>query len=59
VLHWNATGVYTEMFAWIGTGKAYVTVIYNFGLMIVLGTLLGLLTGKISALLRSENPERP
>ena len=48
VVQWYSTGMYLEMFSWIGTDKAYMTVLYNLGLMLVLGTVLGFLTEKIT-----------
>ena len=53
-VQWHFTGVYLEMFSWIGTDKAYVTVLYNLGLMLVLGTVLGFLMDKITDLIGYE-----
>ena len=49
--------MYLEMFKWLHTGKGYITVLYNLGLMLVLGAVLGFLMEKItdlSNLLRSQ-----
>ena len=51
-IDWHAGRVYLEMFHWLHTGKAYVTVLYNLGLMLVLGSALGLVVGKITDLLQ-------
>ncbi|MBA7712831.1 hypothetical protein ES703_121821 [subsurface metagenome] len=50
-VHWHFTGMYLEMFNWIGTDRAYMTVLYNLGLMVVLGALLGFLMEKITGLI--------
>jgi hypothetical protein len=57
VMRWHAAAMYDEMFTWIGTDRAYITVLYNLGLMIVLGVVLGLLLGKIAGLSRYRHPE--
>ena len=54
VIHWHSTGMYLEMFNWVGTNKAYLTVVYNLGLMLVLGAALGFLMEKITDLLGYE-----
>ena len=50
VIDWNSTGMYLEMSGWTKTEKAYLTVLYNLGLMILWGITLGLLTKKITDL---------
>ena len=40
--------MYLEMFHWSQTGRAYITVLYNLGLMLVSGATLGLLMEKIT-----------
>jgi hypothetical protein len=57
VVRWHATGMYLEMFTWLKTGKGYVTVLYNLGLMLVLGGSLGFLMEKITDLLGYEVQE--
>lgn len=49
-VHWHSTGVYLEMFNWIGTSKGYLTVLYNLGIILVLGVTLGLLMERITRL---------
>ncbi len=49
-ISWQASGMYYEMFQWLGTGKAYLTVLYNIGFMIVMGLILGMLLEKIIGL---------
>lgn len=50
-VHWHSTGVYVEMFQWLQTGKSYVTVLYNLGLMLVTGIVLGSLMVRITDLI--------
>jgi len=50
-VHWHSTGMYLEMFKWLQADRGYLTVLYNLGLMVVLGTLLGFLMEKITDLL--------
>lgn len=57
VVQWHSTGMYLNMFNWIGTNKAYITVIYNLGLMVLLGVVLGLLLEKITDILGYEVTE--
>lgn len=54
VVYWHSTGMYLEMFNWIGTDKTYITVLYNLGLMLVLGAALGFLMEKITDLIGYE-----
>ncbi len=54
VVHWHSTGMYLEMFKWLQTGRGYITVLYNLGLMLVLGSVLGFLLEKINDLLGYE-----
>ncbi len=54
IVHWYTTGMYVEMFNWVGTEKAYMTVLYNLGLMLVLGAVLGFLMEKITDLIGYE-----
>ena len=51
---WHSTGMYLEMFSWLQTGKGYVTVLYNLGLMLVMGATLGFLMEKITDLFGYE-----
>lgn len=54
VVHWHSTGMYLEMFRWLETGRGYITVLYNLGIMLTLGAVLGFLMGKITDLLGYE-----
>ena len=54
VIQWHSMGMYLEMFSWTGTEKAYLAVLYNLGLMLLLGTVLGLLMQRITDLLGYE-----
>jgi hypothetical protein len=47
---WHNNGVQERMLAWTGTAKVYLLILYNLALMVILGTLLGILMGKISHL---------
>jgi len=51
VAHWYSTGMYLEMFNWVGTDKTYMTVLYNLGLILALGIVLGFLMEKITDLI--------
>ena len=51
-VNWHSTGMYLQMFNWLQTGKGYISVLYNLGLMLVLGILLGVLMQKIIDLIR-------
>ncbi len=42
-ISWQVSGMYQEMFRWLGSTKAYLTVLYNIGFMMVLGFILGML----------------
>jgi len=46
-VYWYSTGMYLEMFRWLQTGKGHITVLYNLGLMVVVGTVLGFLMVKV------------
>lgn len=54
VIRWHVAGMYLQMFRWLGTSKGYLTVLYNLGLMLVLGGSLGFLMQKITDLLGYE-----
>jgi len=43
--------MYLEMFSWLQTGRGYITVLYNLGLMLALGISLGFLMDKITDLI--------
>ena len=61
VVYWHSTGMYLEIFSWVETDKAFLTILYNLGLMLVLGAVLGLLMEKIAglvALLISKSPAK-
>ena len=51
VVCWHSTGMYLEMFNWLQTGRGYLTVLYNLGLMLVMGALLAYLMEKIADLI--------
>ena len=50
-IYWHSTGMYLEMLNWLQMGRGYITVLYNLGLMLVLGTALGFLMERISNLI--------
>ena len=54
IIHWYSTGMYIKLFDWIGEDRAYLTVLYNLGSIILLSVTLGLLMGKITDLLSHE-----
>jgi len=51
---WYSTEVHLEMYQWLPTGRGYLTVLYNLGLMLVLGVLLGFMMIKITNLIGNE-----
>ena len=54
VVNWHSTGMYLEMFEWLQAGRGYLTVLYNLGLMLVVGVVIGFLMEKIASLLGYE-----
>ena len=58
LVHWHSTGMYLEMFRWLEAGKGYIVVLYNLGVMLTLGTVLGFLIEKITDLLGYEVHEK-
>lgn len=50
-VQWHLNRMYLEMFGWLGTGLSYLTVLYNLGLMVVLGVALGFLIEQITDLI--------
>ncbi len=54
VVYWHSIGMYLKMFDWVGTDKTYVVVLYNLGLMLGMGSVLGFLMGKITDLIGYE-----
>jgi hypothetical protein len=46
----NSNGTHVQMLAWISSGKVSLLILYNLALMLISGTLLGILMGKITAL---------
>jgi hypothetical protein len=55
VFSWNASGKYDEMYLWLTSGKAFLVVLYNLGLMVVFGLLMGLMMSKITEFMSSFN----
>ena len=53
-VNWHSTGMYLEMFNWLQTGRGYITVLYNLGLMLVLGLTLGFLMERIYYLINYQ-----
>ena len=54
IVYWQSSGMYLEMFKWLETGRGYITMFYNLGLMLALGALLGFLMEKITDLIDYE-----
>ena len=50
VIDWYSSGMYLEMAGWADTEKAYLTVLYDLGLIISWGLALGLLMKRITDL---------
>jgi hypothetical protein len=53
-IQWHLSGMHLEMFSWLQTGRGYITVLYNLGLMLALGIGLGFLMDKITDLIGYE-----
>lgn len=51
VIDWHHNGMHLEMFRWVETGRGYIAALYNLGVMIALGSLLGLLVQKATGLM--------
>jgi len=58
VIHWHSTGMYLKMYEWLQSGRGYITVLYNLGLLLMAGSLLGLLLKKIADLLAGIRQKR-
>jgi hypothetical protein len=54
-VYWHLSGMYLEMFDWLGTGRGVITVLYNLALMLALGVSLGFLMDRVTGLMGSEN----
>jgi hypothetical protein len=50
-VYWHLSGMYLEMFDWLGTGRGVITVLYNLALMLVLGVSLGFLMDRVTGLI--------
>ena len=55
VFSWQSDGKYDEMYRGLTAGKGYLTALYNLGLMLVFGLMLGLLTSRLMETLTSLN----
>ena len=51
-VQWHSTGMYQEMIHWLQLDRGYITVLYNLGLMLAMGLVLGFLIQTITGLLR-------
>jgi heme/copper-type cytochrome/quinol oxidase subunit 1 len=58
IIDWYSTGMYERLFDLVEEGKAYLSVLYNLGLMTLLSLMLALLLNKINDLLGNERNER-
>ena len=58
VIHWHSTGMYLKMYEWLQAGRGYITVLYNLGLLLITGSLFGLLMKKIADLLAGIRQKR-
>jgi len=47
VVSWHNSGMYLEMSRWLQAGKGYIAVLYNLGMMLVMGIVLGYLVEKV------------
>lgn len=51
VVYFHSNGIHSQMRQWLEMDKGYITVIYNLALMVVTGTVLGILMERITRLL--------
>jgi len=56
-VYWHSTGMHLEMFQWLEADRGHITVLYNLGLMLGLGIVLGSLMVKITDLIGDRNGE--
>jgi hypothetical protein len=50
-IHWHISGEHTRMYEDVAAGTSYVGVLYNLGLVLLIGLVLGLLVQRVAALL--------
>ena len=55
MITWNNNGTHVEMFLWPGTGKGYLTVLYNLALMLVTGVMLGMLMNIVGSMIGRDH----
>ncbi len=58
IIDWYSAGTYDRLLDLVEEGKAYLSILYNLGLMTLLSFILGLLSGKIADLVGYEQRER-
>ena len=51
VAYFHSNGIYPSMRRWLELDKGYITVLYNLALMVITGTVLGILMERITRLL--------
>ena len=51
VVYFHSNGIYPRMRQWLEMDKGYITVLYNLALMVITGTVLGILMERITRLL--------
>jgi hypothetical protein len=54
---WHFNGKYLDLFNCLNTGRCYIAVLYNLGLMLGVGFLLGFLIEKIMSLISGPQDE--
>ena len=58
VIIWQINGEYTRMFEWVGTVNAPLTVIYNLGLMVLFGLIVGLILNRFTEITAEKRKPR-
>ena len=53
---WHISGMNSMIYGYLKEGKGYITVLYNMGLLVVTGSLIGLLMRKISEISKHNDP---
>ena len=51
MVSWHVSGMYLLMFQWLSAGRGWMTSLYNLGIMLVMGFVLGLWLEKMTDLL--------
>jgi len=56
VISWHTNGTYLELYSWIGTGKQYLSILYNLGIILTLAITLSSMI-EVTTKLISRSPD--